>query len=143
MPGKSWRIGADTTTRTDPIAKSAKYRRFCCTTLVAHPARHQRLKRKTPASDEVTKGSQHLGVDCKNNRGLLRARFKEDLASSGRLMLSGDLLVSQVPLSDRVSFDVSACNNRIWPSVIIRQGNWQPKRDVLPDCKNTRAARTT
>jgi putative transposase len=45
------------TTRTDPTAESARYPRFCCITPVAHPARHRRLKPKTPASGEGTFGS--------------------------------------------------------------------------------------
>ncbi|CEG10555.1 putative transposase OrfB [Afipia felis] len=39
-----------------PHSGSAKYPRFCCTSLVTHPARHQRSKPETPASDEIMFG---------------------------------------------------------------------------------------
>src|SRR4051812_48413010 len=41
----------------DPIAESARYPRFCCITPVPYPARHRRLKPKTPASGEGAFGS--------------------------------------------------------------------------------------
>jgi hypothetical protein len=55
--GKSWGIGAGTTTRTDPIAESVRYTRFLYITPVPHPSRNRRLQPKTPASCEGAFGS--------------------------------------------------------------------------------------
>ncbi|SCB53401.1 putative transposase [Bradyrhizobium yuanmingense] len=40
-PSKRWRLGADTTTKSGPIARSAIDRRFYCKTTSAHPARQR------------------------------------------------------------------------------------------------------
>jgi len=89
MSGRSWRIGAGTTTKTDPIEESAKYPRFCCITQVAHPARHPASRRKTLASDEVTLGSGATRTDSPSERGHIGGEVTNASISSPSLAKKG------------------------------------------------------
>ena len=71
MPAKSWRIGVETTTRFDLIARSGPTFRSTCTIPMAQPARHRDQSRGIPAP-----GGPRLGLRA--GRGSLSLRMRDD-----------------------------------------------------------------
>jgi hypothetical protein len=58
---QSWRIGADTITRNDLTARSAKWFRFCCIIPMAYPARQRVQRPKTLVSGDPAFGGGARG----------------------------------------------------------------------------------
>lgn len=69
MRAKSWRLGAETTTRSVLTARSVTTCRSACTFPVAQPARPRDQAAKLQIAAVQTRGAEHLGADSRYERG--------------------------------------------------------------------------